>query len=306
MKASLDDLQLFCRIVELGSLRAAGDEQGFDPSSVTRRLAALEERLGVLLVTRSRVRSSPTEEGQRYYSKVKSLLDELAAVEGDLVNAATRPQGLLRVAAPTVFGSRHVGPWLHELQLRAPGIVIELVLCDHALDLVEQGIDLALRIGPLSDSSLISVRLGTMSSAIVASPNYVKQAGLPLTVADLDHHQFVLHAGPLQGSTLELSGPRGRQITVECRSRFSVSTILGVREAVLSGAGLNAGPLWLYADDIAAGRLVHVLPAFSPPGFQLHALMLPGRYRPAKISAALELLREKLPQLTGILTRETS
>lgn len=301
MATTLDDLRLFCRIVELGSLRAAGAEIAADPSSVTRRLSALEERVGARLITRSRVRSTATEAGQRYYRELKGMLEQLDAVEDDIAAGVAAPRGLLRVAAPSVFGARHVGPWLHELQLQSPELSVELVLVDRALDLVEHGIDLALRIGALADSSLTAVRLGVMATAVVAAPAYLARAGRPRSPRDLERHHFVLHAGPLQGETLELTGPRRQRVTLRCRSRFVVSSILGVSEAVRAGAGLNAGPLWLYADAIARGELVRVLPSWSPPTFPIQALTLPGRHRPAKVAAALQLLRARIPTLPGLV-----
>jgi DNA-binding transcriptional LysR family regulator len=300
MPTTLDELHLFCRIVELGSLRAAGEEIGTDPSSVTRRLSSLEERLGTRLIARSRVRSTATEAGQRYYRELKVLLEQLSAVEEDIGNIAAVPRGVLRVAAPSVFGARHVGPWLHELQREAPGLAIELVLTDRALDLVENGIDLAVRIGVLPDSSLTALRLGAMHTVLVAAPSYLERAGIPRAPRDLERHQFILHAGELQGATLALTGPGKRNLRLLCKSQFTVSSILGVSEAVLAGAGVNAGPRWLYADPIKRGELVHVLPAWSPPTFPIHALTLPGRYRPAKIAAALEMLRARVRTLPGV------
>jgi DNA-binding transcriptional LysR family regulator len=297
MAIALADLELFCRVVELGSLRAAADEKAADPSSVTRRLVALEERVGARLITRSRVRSTATEAGRRYYRELKLLLEQLQAIEADIADIATSPRGMLRVAAPSVFGARHVGPWLHALQLDTPALEVDLVLSDRARDLVEDGIDLAVQIGPLADSSLTAVRLGTMSTGVVAAPAYLARAGTPKTPHDLERHQFVLHRGPLQGATLELDGPRQRRVTLTCASRFGASSILGVYEAVMAGAGLNAGPLWLYAEAIARGTLTHVLPAWSPPRFAVHALMPPGHFRPAKVAAALHMLRARVPQL---------
>jgi DNA-binding transcriptional LysR family regulator len=300
METSLADLRLFCRIVELGSLRAAAEELTIDPSQVTRRLGGLEERVGARLITRSRVRSTATEAGQRYYRELKTLLEQLERVEDDLADITAVPRGLLRVAAPSVFGARYIGPWLHELQHRAPGLTVDLLLSDRPLDLIEHGIDLAIRIGALVDTSLVASRLGTMLTGIVAAPAYLKRAGTPKTPRDLERHQFVLHSGPLQGATLELHGPRKRSMRLACSSRLTIGSILGVREAVVAGAGLNAGPLWLYAEAIARGDLVRVLPAWSPPTFALHALMLPGPYRPAKVAAALQLFRERTRGLPGI------
>lgn len=301
MHASLEDLHLFCRIVELGSLRAAALEVGTDPSSVTRRLVGLEERVGVRLIARSRVRSTATEAGQLYYQELKRLLERLQAVEDEITDTAQRPRGLLRVAAPSVFGARHVGPWLHALQTQAPGLAVDLVLADHAVDLVEHGIDVAVRIGALPDSSLTATRLGTMVTGIVAAPSYLASTGTPGSPRELERHSFVLHAAQLQGTSIELRGPGNRRVTVTCASSFTVSSMLGVSEAVIAGAGLNSGPLWLYSDALARGELVHVLPAWSPPSFPVHALTLPGRYRPAKVAAALQMLRERVPKLAGIV-----
>ncbi|HVE87666.1 MAG TPA: LysR family transcriptional regulator [Myxococcales bacterium] len=305
MAASFADLQLFCRIVEMGSLRAAAAESGLDPSQVTRRLSALEARVGARLITRSRVRSTATEAGRRYYQEMKALLERLESVEREVAGIASEPRGLLRVEAPSVFGARYVAPWLHELQERWPQVSIALVLVDRALDLVEHGIDVAVRIGPLPDSSLTALRLGTMKTVVVGAPGYLARAGVPRTPADLERHRFVLHSGQLQDERLELQGPGQRKATVECRSAFTVSSILGVSEAVRAGAGLNAGPLWLYAPALEREELVRVLPGWSPPAFPVQALAMPGPYRTAKVEAAMRLLREKVVGLPGVAGPQT-
>lgn len=266
---------------------------------MTRRLSALEERLGVRLVTRSRARSTATEAGQLYYRNVKQLLERLDEVEAEVGGVVAEPRGRLRVAAPSIFGARHVGPWLHELQLRSPKLEIDLVLADRAVDLVEHGIDLAVRIGKLADSSLAATKLGTMQTVIVAAPAYLDRAGTPSSPDDLARHAYVQHTA-LQSHEIELEGPKQRMTTVTCHSRFTVSSILGVLEVVIAGAGFNAGPLWLYSDAIARGELVHVLPRWHPPASPVHALVLPGRYRPAKVAAVLELLRERVRRLPGV------
>ena len=301
MTTSLEDLRLYCRIVETGSLRAAAGETGMDASSVTRRLMALEERLGIALITRSRVRSTPTDAGQRYYADLKRLLEQLEALEADVGGDAREPRGLLRVAAPAVFGARHVGPWLHELQLTAPRLAIDLLLSDGPLDPIEHGVDLAVRIGALADSSMTVIRLGRMRTGVVAAPSYLSRHGTPQEPEDLGRHALVLHAGPLQSEEIQLEGPRGRVVDVRCPSRFRVSSILGVLEAVLAGAGVNAGPLWLFADAIARGELVHVLTDWRPPSGTLQAVVPPRRHRPAKVTAALALIRERAARLPGVL-----
>lgn len=300
MSELIDELRLFCRVVEAGSLRAAAMEFGIDPSNVTRRLVALEQRLGTKLVHRSRVRSTPTDIGQAYYEQLTRILAELDQLETEVGGAAIEPRGLLRVAAPSVFGARHVTGWLYELQASAPKLAIDLVLSDQPIDLVEQRIDLAIRIGALKDSSLTVSRLGTMHAALVAAPRYLARAGTPRTPQELEAHQHVLHANALQSEDLELVGPRNKQARVHCRSRFRVSSMLGVEHAVLAGAGFNAGPLWLYADAIESGELVHLLPDWKLPTTTVQAVTVAGRQRPAKIRSALELLQARVPRLAGI------
>lgn len=208
---------------------------------------------------------------------------------------------MLRVAGPSVFGARYIGPWLHELQTQSLRLEIDLVLTDRPVDLVEQGIDIAVTIGRLKDSSLIGVRLGTMLTVVVATPDYLSRYGTPKKPSDVQRHHFVLHAGELQTAELTLTGPKARTVTIQCRSRFTVSSILGVQEAVMAGAGPNAGPLWLYADAIDRGELIRVLPDWHPPRYPVHGLMLSGRYRPAKTNIALAMLRVKVPELPGVI-----
>ncbi len=299
--SDIDDLRLFCRVIEAGSLRAAAADLGMDPSNVTRRLVALEQRLGAKLVNRSRVRSTATDVGQSYYERLKHLLVQLDELEDDVGGAAVEPRGQLRVAAPGVFGARHVTPWLHELQLQWPRLDVNVVLSDEPVDLIELRIDIAIRIGSLKDSSLTVSRLGMMHTAIVAAPSYLARAGTPQTPDDLANHQHVIHSNSLQSEEFDLRGPKHKVVKVHCHSRFRASSILGVLHAVTAGAGFNAGPLWLYADAIDRGELRHILPEWRPPNGFVHALTVPGRHRPAKIRAALELFRARVPQLPGIV-----
>jgi DNA-binding transcriptional LysR family regulator len=181
------------------------------------------------------------------------------------------PRAIMNTAACAsrrmpICGNGKLGP---QLQVLYPRLEIDLVLTDHPVDLVEQSIDVAVRIGRLEDSSLIGVSLGIMLTVVVASPGYISRHGAAKTPEDVQRHHFVLHAGQLQTAKLTLSGPKGRTVAIPCRSRFTVSSILGVREAVMAGAGLNAGPLWLYADAIDRGELVRVRQPGTRRGIQL-------------------------------------
>ena len=295
------DLRLYLRVVETGSLRAAAAEIGSDPSNVSRRLSSLERRLGVRLIKRSRIRSAPTDAGSRYYRGLKTVLEQVEALEDDVVGAADEPRGTLRVAAPLDFGASHVGPWLQALAVEAPRLSVDLLLGDRFLDMTEQGVDVAIRIGVLKDSALKARRLGSMPLAIIASADYLTRRGTPETPDDLADHAFILHSGLDTGATLVLTDRAGETRRVRCTSRFGVNTLGGVAPLIRAGAGLHAGPLWFFAAEIAAGRLVHVLPAWSPPTYPVHALYQPTPYIPAKIRRFVDLAATRLRATPGIM-----
>lgn len=300
MRASLDDLHLYLRIVETGSLRAAAEELGTDPSNVSRRLGGLEERLGVKLIARSRVRSVPTDAGRSYYDQLKPLLERMEALEDDVAGAADEPRGVLRVAAPIDFGVRYIGPWLHELSARAPQLSVDLNVSDRFVDMAEQSIDVAIRIGELRDSPLIARRLGAMPLAIVASRSYLNRRGIPGTPEDLGRHDVVLYSGLQAGAELALTHRDGKTTSVRCTSRFSVNNLGGVARIVEGGGGLHAGPLWFFAEAIEAGRLVHVLPEWAPPTYPVHALYEASTYVPAKIRRFVDLAVTRMRATPGI------
>ncbi len=303
MNASLDDLHLFLRIVETGSLRAAAADLRTDPSNVSRRLTQLEKRLGVRLIKRSRVRSVPTDAGHAYYQRLKELLQQIAALEQDIAGTADEPRGVLRVAAPIDFGAIYIGPWLRELTARAPRLSVELMLSDAYVDLNAQGIDVAIRIGKLQDSAAIARHLGVMPMAIVGSPNYLEQRGIPAAPEELTAHDFVLFSDLQAGAELALTHRDGRVHRVQCASRFAVNHLGGAGRVVEAGGGLHAGPLWYFAQAIAAGRLCRVLEAWSPPSYPLHALYQPSPYMAAKVRHFVDFVAERAAQTPGVERR---
>ncbi|MEM8813046.1 MAG: LysR family transcriptional regulator [Pseudomonadota bacterium] len=303
MKASLDDLHLYLRIVETGSLRAAASELGADPSVVSRKLSGLEERLGVKLISRSRVRSVPTDAGRAYYGELKPLLERMEALEDQVAGAADEPRGVLRVAAPIDFGARYIGPWLHELSARSPHLAVELIVSDRFVDMTEQSIDVAIRIGALQDSPLIARRLGAMPLAIVTSQTYLSGRDPPLSPEDLKEHDFVLYSGLQAGTDLTLAHQNGDVEKVRCNSRFSVNNLGGVARIVEAGGGLHAGPLWYFAEAIEDGHIVQVLPDWAPPAYPVHALYEAGAYIPAKIRRFVDLAVARMRATPGIVAQ---
>ncbi|MEM9013420.1 MAG: LysR family transcriptional regulator [Pseudomonadota bacterium] len=299
---NFDDLHLFLRIVETGSLRAAAEEIGTDPSNVSRRRGGVEDRLGVKLIARSRVRSSPTDAGQTYYDRLKPLLEKMEAVEDEVAGAADEPRGTLRVSAPIDFGVHHVGLWLHELSAQAPRLSIELRVSDRFVDFEGAGLDVAIRIGELADSALKARRIGAMPLAVIGSRAYVEEWGMPERPEDLSTHRFVLYSGLQAGAELDLTNRRGRRVRVRATSRFSIDNLGGVGRIVEEGGGLHAGPLWFFAEALATGRLVRVLPDWSPPSYPVNALYAPGSYVPAKVRRFIDLAATRMRATPGIVS----
>lgn len=288
------DERLFLRVVEAGSLKAAAEQLGTDPSTVSRRLASLEARLGVKLLQRSTRRSTPTDAGARYFDGLRRLVDQQEALEAEISGTVDTPRGRLRVTAPVDFGARFVVPVLAELQSQAPALEVELLLGSGFFDLVEKGIDVAIRIGQLRDSALVARKLGVVPRVLVAAPGYLERRGVPRVPADLEAHDFIFYAGSNADAPIELGGPAGDTTTVLVRGRFIVNSISGIRALVEAGRGLHLGPLWAFDEAIAAGRLEALLPDYGLRAYPLQAVYAPSPYVPAKTRAFIELMARRV------------
>ncbi|WP_428267859.1 LysR family transcriptional regulator [Haliangium sp.] len=296
---SLTELHLFVRIVEAGSLRAAALELGVEPSSVTRRLAALEARLGVTLFRRTRARTTPTDAGQRYYAGLRPLLDQLDALEADVQGTSHEPTGLLRVAAPTDFGARFVAPVLRRLQERYADLRIDLVLGSGFVDLVAQNIDVAIRVGHLPDSNLVATTLADVPRVLVAAPSYLARRGTPETPDQLGEHDFIGWKSTRDRLTVEFEdGSR-----VELRCRFAVGSVLAIQGLVAEGVGVHLGPRWAFQEGIDQGRFVALLDAFPVRAYPLRALYASATYMPAKIRHFVDDMRAAVACIPGIDAR---
>ncbi len=276
---------LFLRVVEAGSLKAAAEQTGADPSAVSRKLAALEARLGVKLLNRSTRRSTPTEAGQRYYEGLRRVVDAKAALEADISGLVDTPTGRLTLAAPVDFGARFVAPVIGALQERYRDLSVDLRLGSGFDDLAEQGIDVAVRIGRLPDSSLIARRLGAVPRVIVGSADYLSAHGTPASPSDLAAHDFVFY----RPGQRELDIKAGAQ-TVTVKGRVSANSITAVRALVAGGRGLHLGPVWAFEAGLADGSLKAVLSDHALDAFPLHAVYAPSAFVPAKIRAFIDAM----------------
>ncbi|MBD2842562.1 LysR family transcriptional regulator [Erythrobacter rubeus] len=274
--------QIFIRVVEAGSLRAVAEEMGVDPSSVSRKVSALEDRLQAKLLRRSTKRSVPTEAGLRYYEGVRRLLDERAALEADVAGLIDEPRGRLRIGAPVDFGARFVAPVIADLMRDAPDLDVELVLGSGFDDLTQGGLDAVVRIGTLTDSSLVARKVAVVPRVIVGAASYFEKHGMPSTPADLSGHPFVFYRGGQRRLVLDLQS-NGRKKRAEVTGRVAANSVTAIRQLVLGGAGLHHGPLWALEEDIAVGRVRIALPDWHTPAFPVHVVRLASSYVPAKV-----------------------
>ncbi|MGO2127723.1 MAG: LysR family transcriptional regulator [Pseudoalteromonas prydzensis] len=281
--------QLFIRVVESGSLKGAAEQLNTDPSTVSRKIAALEKHLGVRLLQRSTSRSTPTEAGIEYYQGLKKILDEKHALEASISSQKENPSGTLCVTAPVDFGAHFVVPVLKKMQQIYPSLNVELILGSQYEDICSKGIDVAIRIGKLPDSNLICRKLGEVSRVLVASKNYLIENGTPQTVNDLESHNFIFYSRNQSRSLLELIS-EGRCESVKVNGSFTVNSVTAVKNLVLESVGIHLGPRWFFHEEIRNGDLEVLLPEYTLQAYPLHALYSSASYVPAKVRKFIDLM----------------
>lgn len=287
----LETLQLFVRVVESGSFSKAARIQGVVQPTVSKQIAALEERLQAQLLRRTPRGLSLTAAGQDYYESALRLLDEFEAAEARIGHGQIAPAGLVRIASSAALGRLYLIPRLGEFLQRFPEVSVEFDISERHVNLVEDGIDVALRIGNLADSSLMARRIGTVTSATVATPEYLARAGEPKTPADLAGHDcvsFVFHRSLLPWV---FKGPGG-PIVMEPKSRVRSNDAEHIRAAVLAGVGIGHNPSWLYAAELTSGALKQVLTGYLPDPAPIHAVWPNGRHLPNRVRVFIEFLAE--------------
>jgi DNA-binding transcriptional LysR family regulator len=257
----LDEMAVLVAVLETGSLAGAGRRLRRSPPAITRTIAALEQRVGTRLVERTTRRLAPTEAGHALAGRARVLLDLYAEAMQAPVQAALR--GTLRITAPVVFGRRHVTPCVLAFQAAHPDLRVELELADRNLDLVEEGLDVAIRIGTMADSSLMVRRVGAVRRELVASPGYLSAHGTPLTPNDLAGHATIVSFA--RGGLLEWRFREGsRERVVRLTPRLMVNDIEAMLVAVRSGFGVARALSYQVVEELAAGSLVRLLADFEP------------------------------------------
>ncbi len=289
----LDEFAIFVRIVEEGSLVRAAQRLRRSAPAVTRALAALEDRIGVRLIDRTTRRLAPTEAGRALYERARAVVADYEAAAAGAREAPVR--GLLRIAAPVQFGRRHVAPLATRFLDSHDGVEIELLLNDRNVDLIEEGIDVAVRIGALADSGLVARPVGHVRRQWVASPAYLTTHGTPTAPADLARHEALL--GTSRGAMEWTFGGRRRGAPTHLAGRLRVDDIETRLRLAREGRGIAQFLSYQVAEDLAAGRLVRLLRSFEAPRLPVQLITKGRAHRAPKIDAFLDFAARKLSAL---------
>lgn len=293
----LDELAVFVAVLEAGSLAAAARRLRRSPAAVTRTLAALEARVGVRLVERTTRRLAVTEAGRRLGEDARRVI---GAYEAAIAREEAGPvRGALRISAPLVFGRRHMAPILTHFLDAHPQVTAELVLNDRNLDLVDEGLDVAVRIGALADSGLVARKVGEVRRQVVAAPDYLARRGTPERPADLADHEIAYSSTQPGPTEWRFEGPRGPE-TVRLRPRLMVNAIEAVVTAAVEGRGVTRVFSYQVADEIADGRLARLLSAYEPAPIPVQLVTASARFMPQRVRAFLDFAAAELSALPVI------
>lgn len=291
-------MQTFVRVVETGSFSAVARELNTTQSAVSKQVAALERHLGARLMTRSTRSLALTEDGERYFEDARRFVNEVNEAEATLRRGEQQLSGWLRVAASVGYGVRVLMPRIEGFLAAHPGVKVDLKLHDGFIDLVEQGIDVAVRIGDLADSSLVARRLTTTRRAAFASPGYLDRlpvgVTLPRVPDDLRSHNCIVYTELATRNLWEFTAPDGTVVRVRVEGNLQTNSSEVVRAAGLSGMGICYTPLWLFEDELARGEMQVLLPDWPLRPVPVHLLSPPQRHRAAKVRAFGDYLVEKL------------
>jgi DNA-binding transcriptional LysR family regulator len=302
MKAGLlEHIRTFVRAAETGSFTAVAAEQGQSQPTVSRQIIALEEHLGVRLMQRTTRALTLTDEGRSYLAHARGLLDavEEAALS---VSPDAAARGVLRIAAPLAFARLHLMPRMAAFLADNPDLRTDWVLGDRPVDLVEEGVDLAIRIGRVTDQGLIARRIGQMRRVTVARPDYFARAGRPVHPRDLAQHDCIVYTGLSTVDEWHFVDPEGAPIAVRVSGRVRVSASEGMRAALLEGLGVAVCPTWLFTDEIETGAVERVLHAYEPAALPIQAVYPSRRLVPPRVRVFVDYLAAAFradPRLAG-------
>ncbi|NRR29910.1 LysR family transcriptional regulator [Oxalobacteraceae bacterium] len=285
MTLDLTDVALFVRVCATRNLSAAGREFGLSPAASSARMAQLEKRLGARLLHRTTRHIAVTQDGDLFLEKALLLLEAAEQASASVGLSASEPQGLLRVAASVTFGRSYLMPAVAQFLREYPGVQLDLRLSDTMIDLASNGIDVAVRIGPLRDSALVARVLAPSRIVMVASPDYLRQHGTPVHPDELPQHQCL----SLEGRSLwRLSDPDGGEHKQRVNGRFRSDNGEALRDAAVDGLGISMLATWLVAEQLRSGALVKIMTEFAAEDSVISAQYLHRQFLPPKSKAFID------------------
>lgn len=300
MNERLNGVAAFVAVVDAGSFALAAQRLAVTRSAVAKTIARLEQRLKVRLFNRTTRSQSLTDDGHSYYERCVRALAELAAAEESFESGRREPTGKVRMTVPVLFGRRCIAPIVLELSQRYRELELEVCFNDRVVDLVEEGFDLAVRVGSLPDSSrLVARRLGMQRMGICAAPEYLARHGRPTSVRELGGHVGIAYVNGGRPAPWRLHGDDGRIVEAQISSRLRFDDLQAITDVAINGAGLAWLPCWLMAPEIRSGRLELVMNADQVVATEIHAVWPRMTHLPLKVRVAVDALVSEIPKLLG-------
>ena len=298
----LNAMAIFVRVIERGSFSAVAREMQTSQPTISKVLKALETRLGGKLITRSTRQLCLTDEGLRYYNECRRILSAVDAAEHSFQSGRERIAGHLRIGSSVSFGRLQIAPRLAQFLERHPDVEIDLQLSDQNQELVSEGLDVTFRIGELNDSGLIARRIGTTHRVTVAAPAYLKKYGQPHSPAELNGHNC-LQFNLLNIQNLWVFEKNNQRHDVRIKGNAQSNNSEAIREMVLAGMGIALSPVWLFSEDLQAGRVTAILQDYTAQSLPMHAVSPANRRQSARVIAFVDYMSQALasaPELKPI------
>lgn len=287
------EMRVFTAVVEASSFVAAADSLGMSKAAVSRYVSELEQRLGVRLLHRTTRRLSLTPEGEVFLSRCRDILSSIEASEAEISTRSLSVSGLLKVSVPVSFGIRHLAPLWPELLALHPQLKLDVQLADRVIDLVDEGFDMAIRIGRLTDSSLVSRQITATRLVLCAAPHYLEHRGNPQHPSELAGHDILGYSLLATGDQWHFDGPHG-PVSVKVRPRLWSNNGDSCIAACVQGAGIQLQPTFLIAEELRRGKLVEILPQFKALTLGIYAVYPTRKFVLPKVRSVIEFLTSHL------------
>ncbi|AYO22003.1 Bacterial regulatory helix-turn-helix, lysR family protein [Vibrio owensii] len=292
----LSAMRAFVRVVQTGSFSATGREMNTSQTTISKKVAALEKKIGVKLLARSSRDHALTPAGAKYYQTCVDILGELDEAEAEARSEVASPQGTIRISAPVAFGRILLAPIMAEFFQRYPDIKVDLQLSDQHTDLISDGIDVAIRAKQLEDSTLIARHLFDNPMLVLAAPNYLQQHGEPKTPEDLKQHNCLVYSRMKDINVWSFT-KQNQKHAVAVNGNFQSDNGDVLLEVALTGMGIVTLPIWMVEHHLKEGRLTQLMSDYTGQNLPFNAVYLQSRYTPLKVRCLIDYLKEKLPNV---------